>query len=219
MAKHGLATTQLNQSGQNLVRIVIASYFLAVSLGLIPGTVAWPLAAPFLPEPYADLAGKAVIFTTAYLVLVGVWLRVSALLLATVLFWSSYIQNIGQNIGPDNLEGFWRDLALIGALILTYTQTLPRASSRRSALHWKPRARRIAPAQTIAPRRVVMIPRQARPEAERPYSERPQSARPEVASHPSPRPQPARGASVRPQLELVTSENIFRDDPDLALAS
>ena len=215
MAEHGTIHSQLNQSGQNLVRIVIASYFLAVSLGLIPGTVAWPLTAPFLPEPYADLAGKAVIFTTAYLVLVGAWLRVSALLLATVLFWSSYIQNIGS----DNLEGFWRDLALIGALILTYTQTLPRANSRRSALHWKPRARRIAPAQTVAPRRVVTVPRRARPGSERPESDRPQSARPEFVSHQSPRPQPARGASTRPQLELVTSENIFRDDPDLALAS
>lgn len=215
MAEHGTINSQLNQSGQNLVRIVIASYFLAVSLGLIPGTVAWPLTAPFLPEPYADLAGKAVIFTTAYLVLVGAWLRVSALLLATVLFWSSYIQNIGSN----NLEGFWRDLALIGALILTYTQTLPRATSRRSALHWKPRARRIAPAQTVAPRRVVMIPRQPRPASERPQSDLAHSARPEVARQQSPRPQPARDVPVRPQLELVASENIFRDDPDLALAS
>lgn len=207
MAEHGTINSQLNQSGQNLVRIVIASYFLAVSLGFIPGTVAWPLTAPFLPEPYADLAGKAVIFTTAYLVLVGAWLRVSALLLATVLFWSSYIQNIGSN----NLEGFWRDLALIGALILTYTQTLPRARSRRSALHWTPRARRIAPTQIVAPRRVVMVPRR--------MSERPEPARPEFVSHQSPRPQPARGLPVRPQLELVPSENIFRDDPDLALAS
>ncbi len=220
MADHGLNTTQLNQSGQNLVRIVIASYFLAVSLGLIPGTVAWPLTAPFLPEPYADLAGKAVIFTTAYLVLVGAWLRVSALLLATVLFWSSYIQNIGS----DNLEGFWRDLALIGALILTYTQTLPRANSRRSALQWKPRARRIAPAQVIAPRRVVTVPRRARSESEQPMvnqneTAQSQSARPEIVSRQSVRPKPARGVSVRPQLELVSCDNIFRDDPDLALAS
>lgn len=215
MAEQGLTNTQLNQSGQNLVRIVIASYFLAVSLGLIPGTVAWPLTAPFLPEPYADLAGKAVIFTTAYLVLVGAWLRVSALLLATVLFWSSYIQNIGS----DNLEGFWRDLALIGALILTYTQTLPRANSRRSALHWKPRARRIAPTPTVAPRRVVTVPRRVLPVSERPVLAQPVSARPEFLSHQSAHPQPARGMSGRPQLELVSSDNIFRDDPDLALAS
>ncbi|WP_347310095.1 hypothetical protein [Defluviimonas sp. SAOS-178_SWC] len=210
MADQETRNAQLNQSGQNLVRIVIASYFLAVSLGLIPGTVAWPLTAPFLPEPYADLAGKAVIFTTAYLVLVGAWLRVSALLLATVLFWSSYIQNISSN----NLEGFWRDLALIGALILTYTQTLPRANSRRSALHWRPRARKIAPAPVVAPRRVVNVPRQPRDE-----SARPQSARPGFTTHHAARPKPARGMSVQPHLNLVVNDNIFREHPDLALAS
>jgi len=186
----------LSQSGQNLVRIVIASYFLAVSLGLIPGTAAWPLTAPFLPAPYADLAGKAIIFTTAYLVLVGAWLRVSALLLATVLFWSSYIQNVASA----NLEAFWRDLALIGALILTYTQTLPRAASRRSALRWTPRARRVAPRQVVVPRRVVTVvqtERAARTAAKAPV---------------------VRLAASNP-IETPIAENIFRDDPAFALAS
>ncbi|OYX45614.1 MAG: hypothetical protein B7Z02_00035 [Rhodobacterales bacterium 32-67-9] len=213
MAERATRSAELNQSGQNLVRIVIASYFLAVSLGLIPGTAAWPLTAPFLPEPYADLAGKAVIFTTAYLVLVGAWLRVSALILATVLFWSSYIQNIGSN----NLEGFWRDLALIGALILTYTQTLPRATTRRSALHWTPRARRIAPSPVVAPRRVVIVPQRHRPESERP---RPAAA---TSDRRASQPEPSRTAPGKPQLELVHNdtmvENIFRDDPERALAS
>jgi uncharacterized membrane protein YphA (DoxX/SURF4 family) len=129
---HNNQPQNLNQSGQNLVRIVIASYFVAVSLGFIPGTAALPLTEPFLPEPYAEAASTAIIFATAYLVLIGAWLRFSALLLATVLFWSSYIENAGAG----NLEGFWRDLALIGALILTYTQTLPRAENRRAALRW-----------------------------------------------------------------------------------
>lgn len=199
----------LSQSGQNLVRIVIASYFLAVSTGLIPGTVAWPLTAPFLPEPYAGLAGKAAIFLTAYLVLVGVWLRVSALLLATLLFWSSYIANAGTG----NLEAFWRDLALIGALILTYTQTLPRAAARRSVLRWTPRARRLAIAQPVAPRRVVTVVRPTRT-AERPALQ----PAPEPAPEPAVRPTPApvlRLASVR--TEEPVAENIFREETGVAL--
>lgn len=198
----------LGQSGQNLVRIVIASYFVAVSLGLIPGTAAWPLTATFLPEPYADLAGKVVIFTTAYLVLVGAWLRVSALLLATVLFWSSYIENAGSG----NLEAFWRDLALIGALILTYTQTLPRAAARRSALRWTPRARRLTPAQTIVPRRVVSVVRPTRTgvrPAASPVSE------PVARETQTPAPI-LRLAAVRAAEPVV--ENIFRDDPEIAMA-
>ncbi len=189
----------LNQSGQNLVRVVIASYFLAVALGLIPGTTAGSLTAAFLPEPHAGAAGQLVIFAAGYLVLVGVWLRASALFLATVLFWSSYIANAGTG----DLEAFWRDLALIGALILTYTQTLPRAAMRRSALRWSPSARRLVPAHPVVPRRVVTIVRPAR-SLERPV---PPAAR---------KPQPVRLVAVRP-AEAQTSDNIFRDDEGMAL--
>lgn len=189
----------LNQSGQNLVRVVIASYFLAVALGLIPGTTAVSLTAAFLPEPHAEAVGKLVIFAAGYLVLVGVWLRASALFLATVLFWSSYIANAGTG----DLEAFWRDLALIGALILTYTQTLPRAATRRSALRWSPSARRVVPAHPVVPRRVVTIVRPART-LERPVP---------VAAK---RPQPVRLVAVRP-AEAQVSDNIFRDDEGMAL--
>lgn len=191
----------LGQGGQNLVRIVIASYFLAVSLGLIPGTTAGSLTAAFLPEPHAEAAGKLVIFAAGYLVLVGVWLRASALFLATVLFWSSYIANAGTG----EIEAFWRDLALIGALILTYTQTLPRAAARRSALRWSPRARRMVPAHPVVPRRVVAVVRATRT-LERPTTE--------LVSR---KPQLVRLAAVRP-LQPAEEENIFRDDPAIALA-
>lgn len=197
-------TPNLNQSGQNLVRIVIASYFLAVALGLIPGTAALPLTEPFLPEPYADAASKAIIFTTAYLVLVGVWLRAAALILATVLFWSSFIQNIGAG----TLDGFWRDLALIGALILTYTQTLPRSENRRAALRWTRRVRHIAPTRVITPRRPVAATRAVTP------------------TDPVAPALPVACSAGTPRLRIVASttspqeaENIFRDDPGIALAS
>src|SRR5690606_1081164 len=114
----------LGQSGQNLVRIVIASYFLAVAVGLIPGTDASPLTAAVLPEPYAAAVGQTVIFITAYLVLVGVWLRMAALLLATVLFCSSDIENTGSGLR----QAFWRELAPVGALGLAATATLPLAA-------------------------------------------------------------------------------------------
>lgn len=206
----------LGQSGQNLVRVVIASYFLAVALGLIPGTDASPLTAAILPEPYAVAASQTVIFVTAYLVLVGVWLRAAALLLANVLFWSSYIENVGTG----DLEAFWRDLALIGALILTYTQTLPRAASRRAALRWTPRARRLVPSQIVAPRRVVTVVRPVR------ATERPAPAASAAAmASPAPAPEPT-PASLAPVVRLASFrsaepvvENIFRDDPDFAMTA
>lgn len=185
MPKRHSRDSTLSQSGQNLVRVVIASYFLAVALGLIPGTGALPLTEPFLAEPYADAASTGIVFASAYLVLIGVWLRLSALLLATVLFWSSYIENIGAG----NVEGFWRDLALIGALILTYTQTLPRAANRRTAFRWSRRVRHVTPTRIVTPRRLV--------------TSRSVPGLRLVASTENP----------------VSGDNIFRDDPDLALAS
>lgn len=216
MRANEVVSQNLGQSGQNLVRVVIASYFLAVAIGLIPGTGASPLMAAVLPEPYAGAVGQTVIFITAYLVLVGVWLRVAALLLANVLFWSSYIGNAG--IG--DLEAFWRDLALMGALILTYTQTLPRAATRRAALRWTPRARRLVPAPTVAPRRVVTVVRPART-AERPAK----TVQTQPATTFRTEPAAADSAAPTPILRLATVrspeppvENIFRDDPDLAMA-
>src|SRR5690606_24543421 len=112
-----------------------------------------------------------------------------------------------ENTGSGDLEAFWRDLALIGALILTYTQTLPRAAARRAALRWTPRARRLAPAQPVTPRRVVTMVRPKR------TAERPAPA-PVPATVPAPPPAPVlRLASVRTVEPAV--ENIFRDDdPD-----
>lgn len=181
--------TSLNQSGQNLVRVIIASYFLAVPLGLISGTTPAPLMAPFLPEPHAEIAGGIFMFVGAYLVLTGAWLRASALLLATTLFWSSYIENAGTG----NIDGFWRDIALIGALILTYTQTLPRAESRRSALHWTPPVRRIKPEAKVTPRRIVAA-----------------KAKLEEPAGPNLKVVPLR-TSTEP------AENIFREDPGIRM--
>ncbi len=196
MPKDTLNSHQLNQSGQNLVRILIASYFIAVSIGFIPGTIATPLTAWFLPAAEADLAARVMVFVTAYLVLVGVWLRLSALVLANLLFWSSYIGNATAG----NVEAFWRDIALIGALILTYTQTLPRAARHRAALHWTPRVRKLQPSRAaeapVMPRRIVTAPRNEAPHMDAPCPD-----------------------NSKMMSQSGPGENIFREDYELALAS
>ena len=49
------------------------------------------------------------------MVLIGVGRRVAALLLSLLLFWASYLtMYMGNDLGA-----FWRDLALIGGLLLT----------------------------------------------------------------------------------------------------
>lgn len=194
MARPKTRPQALDQTGQNLVRILIASYFLAVAIGLIPGTGITALSAQILPEGKAAIVGNGVLFALSYLVLVGAWLRVSALLLATLVFWSSYVAHMGVN-----LEAYWRDMALVGALILTYTQTQPRAERRRSALRWTPGARRVDAATPIRPRRVLAAHSRVQP------------MRRVVATTAA---QPV-GTRLR-LVETADCDNIFRDDPDLA---
>jgi len=143
----------LSQAGQNLIRVIIASYFIAVSIGLISGTDATPLAAMFLTGETAQFVGSSVIFILAYLVMTGIFLRAAAMVLGLIMFWSSYMLNIGSG-NPMALGEFWRDLTLVAALMLTYVRTQPRASRGRAMIRWSPRARRVGTDTKIMPRRV-----------------------------------------------------------------
>ncbi|WP_149866406.1 hypothetical protein [Tropicimonas marinistellae] len=139
----------LSSAGQNLLRILIASYFLAGAIGIIPGTDLTPMFLRFLPMPLAGLASGSLVFLLSYLVMIGVWLRGAALTLGILTFWSSYLRMLDLGI-VDELGGFWRDLALIAALMLTYAETDPRNHGKRSPLR-----RKIAP-RTVDPRAVVI---------------------------------------------------------------
>ena len=55
----------LNATAQNLLRIVIASYFLAVALHLIPGTSLTILAAQVLPLHVAEPLSAMIVFAWA----------------------------------------------------------------------------------------------------------------------------------------------------------
>ncbi len=119
----------LGSTGQNLIRILIASYFLAVSAGVIDGTRIDILLDALMPPIWAEFIGRCVIFTLSFLVLCGLALRISALLTAILVFWASLLVTLNSD-NPARVEVFWRDLALIAALMLTY---LP--GQGRTALH------------------------------------------------------------------------------------
>jgi len=154
MTAANTAKDNLNQTGQNLIRVLIASYFDAVSVGMINGTNATPLVAVFLPDAWAHFAGSSIIFVLAYMVMTGIWLRPAAMLLGLIMFWSSYILNFSPE-GPIMVGDFWRDLTLVGALMLTYVKSGPRASQRRAMFRKTPQVRHIKPDTYVGPRRVV----------------------------------------------------------------
>jgi uncharacterized membrane protein YphA (DoxX/SURF4 family) len=209
----------LSATGANLIRILIASYFLALGVGVIPGTDISALFATVLPDPYAGLLAGGIVFALAYMVLVGLWLRPAALLLALVVFWSSYI-SVSHLGFADQLGGFWRDMTLIAALILTYAETDPRAHTRRSAFRSVRAPRRlILRDEAVTPRRVFSAHTPKAPVI--PFRPAPKSVAPKSADTPFKVNAPlARLTAPRamPAPE-VGGANVFRDDFDIARVS
>jgi uncharacterized membrane protein YphA (DoxX/SURF4 family) len=148
------ATNTLTPSAQNLSRILIASYLMAIALGLVSGTTGSVIWAMFLPGDIANIVATASMFGLAFMVMIGVWLRPAALLLAIVMFWSSYITLISPD-ASSNVDSFWRDLALIGALFLTYAQSSRRVARMRSVLRRKHHVRKLKPNVQRTPRRIT----------------------------------------------------------------
>ena len=191
MAAARTTKNHLNQAGQNLIRILIASYFIAVSIGLIAGTDATPLAAVVLsPEP-ASLIGRSALFILGYLVLTGIWLRPAAMLLGLLTFWSSYILHFGPASAAP-LGDFWRDLALVGALMLTYSRPAVLSLRRNAPIVVAANSGGFQAGSAVQPRRVLA----------------------KKSSNVTRLPSPAERAAT-----MARVENIFRDDLEDILAS
>ncbi|NNE79490.1 MAG: hypothetical protein HKN18_04375 [Silicimonas sp.] len=102
-------------AASQITRILILSYFVALALGLIRGAELQRLTSPFLSAPWATYAISGIVLTLTALVLVGILRRPAALILALTLFWASYMTMYATG----DIAGFWRDLALIGGLLIS----------------------------------------------------------------------------------------------------
>lgn len=158
----------LSSAGQNLLRILIASYFLAGAIGLIPGTDLTPMFSRLLPQPLSGAASGFLVFVLSYLVMIGVWLRGAALTLGILTFWSSYLRMLDLGVAGE-LAIFWRDLALIASLMLTYVETDTRTYAKRTPLRRKIVPRKIVPRREETDDGVVRdISQSRRPPSHRP---------------------------------------------------
>lgn len=108
-------------SGHSAIRLLIVSYFMALALGVIKGTDLSVLATPFMPEGLAKILSGLGVLGLSAMILFGFHRRLAALLLAIILFWCSYLASVSP-AGLEDIGSFWRDLALIGALLLTYAE-------------------------------------------------------------------------------------------------
>lgn len=109
-------------STTSVTRLLVVSYFLALGIGTIDGVDASVLATPFVSQDAADLVTAGIVILLSSMILLGFFRRAAALLLALVVFWASYLTMVVQS-GPEQIATFWRDIALIGALLLTYGET------------------------------------------------------------------------------------------------
>lgn len=124
------------------LRVMIASYFLAVSLNLIPGTDLGLLFAVVLPEPYSGAIAAGLIFLFSFMIMIGMAMRLAALMIALITFFSSYLTMVQMGV-QNELGSYWRDIALIAALLLTYSEPKFGAARSRKVLHRKIVPRRI----------------------------------------------------------------------------
>lgn len=102
-------------STRSIMRLLVLSYFIALSLDLIGGTRMMDFMVPVLPPELADWLMRGLVLMLSLLILIGIGRRHAALVLSLIVFFSSYTSLYA---GGD-ISHFWRDLALIGALLLT----------------------------------------------------------------------------------------------------
>lgn len=160
----------LNFLGLNLIRIVIGSYLVAVSLGVIQGFDHAALFRPLIPGVWANLAGTAVLFGLAACFIAGIHLRIFALALALFVLASSLTAMVSRfDAGAASV--LWHDLVLVCAILLSYAP-LRRRELRHAALILRLRARRFGRRRTrgIRPRRVKVPAKSIKAAQRRPNS-------------------------------------------------
>ncbi len=140
-------------SGYHLIRILLASYFVMVSIGFISGTNATPLASLFMSAENAELVGSAAPFILGFLVLSGIWMRPAAYMLAAIIVGSSLILHFGTT-AVLALENFWRDLTLVGILLVSCTKAP--SHNRGSLLGLTSSSVKTDQQLVVAPRRVAI---------------------------------------------------------------
>jgi uncharacterized membrane protein YphA (DoxX/SURF4 family) len=113
--------TVLTSAELNAARFLIASYFLAVAVGLAEGVSLTPIFGVLFGEGgVSSFLSHTVLFVMGVLVLLGIAQRQVALTMAGLLLATNILELAAT--GKVDSAGVWRDIALVGALILSYGQ-------------------------------------------------------------------------------------------------
>ncbi|MEJ6388436.1 DoxX family protein [Gymnodinialimonas ulvae] len=124
------------------LRVVIASYFLAVALKLIPGVDYAALFSSFLSGSGADGVAAGLVFLLTVSIMIGLATRLCAMVLSLMTIYAGALAVIAA-FDISVIARFWSDLALVAGLMLLYGDVI-----------WERRPRRNDVNTAKAPRRV-----------------------------------------------------------------
>jgi len=112
---------QMQEFAHATARVLISSYFVASSVGLIidPSSMGQFLSVSAVPD-YLLWPNAGFQLIAALAIMVGFQTRMASALLALYLFWSSFILHYTPG-DPIAIGAFWRDLAMIGGLLLLFS--------------------------------------------------------------------------------------------------
>ncbi|MEM6386688.1 MAG: hypothetical protein AAF718_10670 [Pseudomonadota bacterium] len=116
-------------SPRGMTRLLILSYFIAQAVGLVGETGLMHFMVPLMPDEVALHLMQGLVLGLSLLIIADIGRRHAALVLALIVFFSSYVTLYAGG----ELGAFWRDLALMGALLMTADITNPSGSE----VDWK----------------------------------------------------------------------------------
>ncbi|MBF9029859.1 hypothetical protein HKCCE3408_05590 [Rhodobacterales bacterium HKCCE3408] len=115
---------RMSETARSLLRVLVASYFIVVALGFVPGTDFTVLEHLGGPSIIVGIVISALVFGLAFMVMIGAYTRLCALLLGLMTVFAAFLGLAHPGASLD-IGAFWRDLALIAALMLTYADPAP----------------------------------------------------------------------------------------------
>jgi hypothetical protein len=145
--------SQTDIYGLKFIRMIIASYCIAVSLGVIGGFNTSVLFAPFFSPELASLLGSTFVLYCAALLFLGLFLRLTSLWLAMAIL-SSGLDSFLFATEASSIDMFWRDVVLASAVLLNYWALNENARNKQSTFRLHKPVRRVMQGAKIKPVRV-----------------------------------------------------------------
>ncbi|MFT5785341.1 MAG: putative membrane protein YphA (DoxX/SURF4 family) [Ascidiaceihabitans sp.] len=112
-------TPTLDLSAVKYIRVILATYIMAVGLSLLNGFDVNAYFASFLSHPLSLYVGKVFITFCALMLFFGYFLRLVSLCLAIVILASSVQYNLVMPI-EGSIDAFWNDVVLICGILACY---------------------------------------------------------------------------------------------------